>query len=348
MYIDIMKDLIIVEQQPIIKERIIDYNLFFNILETMLDNFYTSLDLKPKTIKDYKDSINYFIAWLEKNKGKPICKPTILDYKNYMKLNLKPKTVNLYLSGLRQFFNFLEELGYPNIMRNIKNVKVGQEFSKSPLSIEQFLLIDKNMQSEISELRKLYKDNKIKREKYLTLLRNYAIFNIAVRNLLREIEMYRADKTDIQVKQNKTILKIQSKGSDSKSDFTILTDVTLKILNEYLKIRRNDSFPALFISVSSNCYGTRLSTRSISKILKSIFKEYGEIDTPLITGHSTRHTGATFLHLAKVDMKDIQEVARHKDISTTAIYTHTIDRLVNPTEFRLEDFINQERMKVGQ
>ena len=126
-----MGELITVNNELTLKDRTIDYNLFQMILNKMLDDFYKSLDLKPKTIADYNDCINYFITWLNENKGKPICKATIKEYKAYMMLNLKPKTVNLYLSGLRQFFNFLEELGYPNVMKNIKNVKVLMIYQKT-------------------------------------------------------------------------------------------------------------------------------------------------------------------------------------------------------------------------
>lgn len=333
---------------PIIQPREIEYTLFLNELNNLLNEYYTTLDLKKKTIKAYKDSISSFVEWLKQNKDKPICKKTLLEYKEYMNINYKPKTVNLYLSGLRQFFNFLEELGYPNVMKNIKNVKVGKGFTKSPLEVDQFITIEDNMLKQIEVLEQQYKRNEIKKEKYLILLRNYAIFKLSVMDLLREIEMNRSDKTDIRTMQGQVILDIQGKGQDSKNNFVVLADETLKAINKYLSVRGKDDHKPLFISISSNCYGVRLSTRSLSKILKNIFKEYGNIDTPLITGHSTRHTGATFLHLAKVDMRDIQEVARHQDINTTAIYVDTVNRLVAPVEYTLQDFINQERLRVEQ
>ena len=339
---------ITLSNNSIIQQRQIEYNLFINELNNLLNEYYLSLDLHKKTIKSYKDSINAFTEWLKQNKDKPICKATMIEYKQYMINNHKPKTVNLYLSGLRQFFNFLEELGYPNVMKNIKNVKVGNGFTKSSLTLNEFIAIEDNMLNDIDILETQYKKKEIKKDKYLKILRNYAIFKVGVMNLLREIEMNRADKTDISNLQGKQVLYIQGKGQDSKNDFVVLADDTQKVINKYLSIRGKDDFKPLFISLSSNCYGERLSTTSLSKLLKKIFKDYGNIDTPLITGHSTRHTGATLLHLAQVDMRDIQEVARHKDINTTAIYTHTIDRLIAPVEYKLQDFINNERLKVEQ
>lgn len=337
-----------ISNNVIIKPKEIEYTLFINELSNLLNEYYATLDLKEKTIKAYSDSINAFIEWLKKNENKPICKKTLLEYKSYMTINHKPKTINLYLSGLRQFFNFLEELGYPNVMKNIKNVKVGKGFTKSPLEVSQFITIENNMLKHIEELEQKYKSNEVKKEKYLLLLRNYAIFKLSVMDLLREIEMCRSDKADIRTMQGQVILDIQGKGQDSKNNFVVLADETLKSINKYLSIRGKDNHKPLFISISSNCYGVRLSTRSLSKILKNIFKEYGNIDTPFITGHSTRHTGATFLHLAKVDMREIQEVARHQDINTTAIYVNTVNRLIDPVEYTLQNFINQERLKVEQ
>ncbi len=337
---------IIVTNNSIIKPREIEYTVFVNELNNLLNEYYATLDLKKKTIKAYKDSINAFVIWLKNNKDKPICKQTLIEYKEYMIINYKPKTVNLYLSGLRQFFNFLEELGYPNVMKNIKNVKVGKGFTKSSLELNQFIIIENNMLKKIEVLEQKYKKKEIKKEKYLLILRNYAIFKLAVMDLLREIEISKADKVDIRAMQNRIILDIEGKGQDSKNDFVVLADDTIKAINKYLNVRGKDEFKPLYISISSNCYGGRLSTRSLSKILKNIFKEYGNIDTPRITGHSTRHTGATFLHLAKVDMRDIQEVARHQNISTTAIYVDTVNRLIEPAEYKLQDFINKERARL--
>lgn len=330
-----------------LKEKSINYDYFLSVIDSLLNEYYHNLDLKDKTIKSYNDSIKCFMEWLKTNQ-QPICKSTMLDFKKYLSNNLKPRTINLYLSGLRQFFNFLEELGLPNVMKNIKNITVGEGHSKNALTIEQFITIDNNMQQEIKELKEQYINNQIKKEKYLLILRDYAIFNISVRNLLREIELNRADKMDIQNKQNQNILMIQGKGHDSKDDFTVLTDDTYKILDDYLKVRGKDNYSALFISISSNCYGTRLSTRSLSKVLKNIFKKYGNIDSPLITGHSTRHTGATFSYKEEKDILKTKELARHKNIQTTAIYTHLEDRLQNPTENIIQNYIRKERLRLEQ
>ena len=106
-------------------ERYIECTKFLNYTRPLLREFYDSLDLSKRTISNYEDGIEYFLNWLSKEEDKKVNKKKLIEFKQYMTINLKPRTTNLYLSSLRQFFNFLEELGVPNFMRNIKNVKVG-------------------------------------------------------------------------------------------------------------------------------------------------------------------------------------------------------------------------------
>ena len=267
-------------------ERYIECTKFLNYTRPLLREFYDSLDLSKRTISNYEDGIEYFLNWLSKEEDKKVNKKKLIEFKQYMTINLKPRTTNLYLSSLRQFFNFLEELGVPNFMRNIKNVKVGDEDFK----IEEAML-------QAREEKKLQYENKeISKKDYVLICRDLAIYLFAVNNALREIEMSRADKTDFRERQGKITFKVQGKGEHSKNKTMIVSEDTFKPIQYYLKVRENDKYEALFISLSNNSYGKRLSTKSIRAILKNIFKVYGGISSDFITGHSTRHTGATFTY----------------------------------------------------
>lgn len=69
-----------------------------------------------------------------------------------------------------------------------------------------------------------------------------------------------------------------------------------------------------------------MTTRSISRIAKKLMGEAG-IDSPRITAHSLRHTAVTFALLGGASVQDVQQMARHADISTTMIYAHNLDRM---------------------
>lgn len=301
------------------------------IIEKELEKFFDLSDYRGETPRTYTTGINCFINWLKENNIEFVGKDTILEYKKYLKMNFKPRTINTYLSGLRCLFRYLNENGIVNIMNNIKNVKLQKGFAKLPISLEKYIEIDETLKAE---------------RKDEASYRDYALWTLAVHCMLREVEMTRSNKSDIIQIGTQYILKIQGKGYDSKDDMAILEEDTLIAILDYLKVRGNDGFEALFTSVASNHRGNRLTTRSVSRIFKNILVRFG-LDSELYTGHSTRHTGATFLSKSGADIRNIQEVLRHKDINTTTIYTHTEDRLKNPMEKILQEYIREGKKKYG-
>lgn len=318
-----MKEIEILQSNYITSSRI--------VIEKELEGFFKLEDFRGETPRTYTTGINYFINWIKENNIEFVSKSTIIEYKKYLKKNCKPRTVNTYLSGLRCLFRYLSDKGVVNIMNNVKNVKLQKGFAKLPIPLEKYIEIEESL-----------KENRHDEASY----RDYALFVLAVNCMLREIEMARSNKNDIVQIGTQYILKIQGKGYDSKDDMAVLEEDTLQAILDYLKVRGHDEYEALFTSVATNCKGNRLTTRSISRIFKSILVKHG-LDSELYTGHSTRHTGATFLSKSGADIRNIQEVLRHKDINTTTIYTHTEDRLNNPMEKVLQEYIREGRRLYG-
>lgn len=301
------------------------------VIKKELSGFFKLLDYRGETPRTYINGINSFINWLDENKKEFIDKATIIEYKNFLKATLKPRTINTYLSALRCLFNYLSEFGIPNLMNNIKNVKLNKGFAKLPITLEKYLEIETTLKAERHDE---------------ASYRDYAIWVLAVNCMLREIEMSRADKCDIIQIGTQYILKIQGKGYDSKEDKAVLEEDTLQAIIDYLKVRGKDNYKALFTSVATNHKGNRLTTRSMSRIFKNILVRFG-LDSELYTGHSTRHTGATFLNKSGVKLQKIQEGMRHQSMDTTLIYTHDEDRLENPVERIMQEYIREGRKKYG-
>lgn len=314
----------------IIKPSTID-NSKINI-EKELENFFKIEDYRGETPRTYKTGINNFLQWIKENQIEMIGKDTILEYKNHIKSTLKPRTANTYLSGLRCLFRYLSDKGIVNIMNNVKNVKIQKGYTKLPLTLLQYIEIEKTL-----------RENRHDEASY----RDYAMFVLAVNCMLREIEISRCDKKDIIQIGTQTILKIQGKGYDSKDDTAVLEEDTLKAISEYLEVRGQDNYEALFVSVASNHRGNRITTRSISRVFKNILVSFG-LNSELYSGHSTRHTGATFLSKQGAELIDIKEVLRHKSIETTMIYTHTENRLNNPLERLLQEYIREGKKIYGK
>jgi integrase/recombinase XerC len=102
-----------------------------------------------------------------------------------------------------------------------------------------------------------------------------------------------------------------------------------KAIRAYLKTRGNaGEKEPLFTSLSNNSKRKRLSTRSISGMVKNRLKEAG-YNSERLTAHSLRHTAVTLSLLAGKDITEVQQFARHANIATTMIYNHSLDKAKN-------------------
>jgi len=93
---------------------------------------------------------------------------------------------------------------------------------------------------------------------------------------------------------------------------------TRERLDLYISSRTDDN-PALFLSAR----GTRLSRQRVWEIVRDIFGEFG---IKGIGPHDLRHSFATHLLEAGYDIRTVQELLGHSDVSTTMIYTHVLNR----------------------
>jgi integrase/recombinase XerC/integrase/recombinase XerD len=159
---------------------------------------------------------------------------------------------------------------------------------------------------------------------------------LLVRTGLRTIEAERANIEDVRQEGGEALLYIQGKGRDSKDAFVLLTEATLKPIREYVRARgKTAPTDPLFTSHSDRNNGERLTTRSISRIAKGALREAG-IDSDRLTAHSLRHTAVTLSLLGGASIQEAQSMARHKNINTTLIYAHNIDRISKAPERKID------------
>lgn len=157
---------------------------------------------------------------------------------------------------------------------------------------------------------------------------------------LRTIEVARAQVGDIRNKGNTIVLYVQGKGHTEKDSFVVLPETVQHAINDYLKARPEtltDESP-LFACTGNRATNKPLHVKSISRIVKGIFKENGLISERL-TAHSTRHTACTLALLSGASLQDVQQMARHQNINTTLIYSHNINRLANNAESKIADLL---------
>lgn len=292
------------ERVEIIKQ---DANI---ITAGMFEDFVRFLDVRPASLRTYRSALRYFGEWL-KNEG--ITRPGREDlhrYKQHLTETHGAAATQLYITVVRLFFAYCEQEGlYQDIARHLKGVQVTKGHKKDYFAAEQLREILEEIRT--TSLRG-------KRDKALLLL--------IVSGGLRTIEASRANIEDLRARRGNTVLYIQGKGREEKQDYIKIAPEVNKALRDYLKARgaRSDKEP-LFISLSGNSYGQRLTTRSISAICKDRFVKAG-YNSSRLTAHSLRHTAVTLSLLNGVDVREVQQFARHSNIATTLIYAHDIDR----------------------
>ena len=162
--------------------------------------------------------------------------------------------------------------------------------------------------------------------------RDYAIFSLMVTGGLRDIEVHRANIEDLRTLGDSTVLYLQGKGREERAEYVKVPPQVEKAIRASLADREDtDGKLPLFISLSNNSFGDRISTRSISGLVKTSLRSAG-YDSDRLTAHSLRHTAVTLSLLGGNSLQEVQQFARHANISTTQIYAHNLDRASNKCE----------------
>ena len=283
------------------------------INEGLLDSFTRYLDASPQSVQTYSRAVKQFLAYLSLN---GITRPTredVLAYREELKATHKPSTVQNYVIAIRLFFQWTETAGlYPNIAQHVKGARIDRAHKRDYLTSSQLksvlACIDRNTEQG---------------------RRDYAIVALMITGGLRDIEVHRADVADLRVLGDNTVLYLQGKGRDERTDYVIVPAETEQAIRATLADRDEiKGSQPLFISLSNNSRGQRISTRSVSGTVKSALRRAG-FDSDRLSAHSLRHSAVTLSILGGNSIQDVQQFARHSDISTTMIYFHEQDRLQN-------------------
>lgn len=284
-----------------------------------LQEFAEYIDARPKTIETYSRALKQFFAYLLEHTITQPARADILNYRAHLSATCKPATVNAYLIAVKRFFQWTNAQGiYENIAANVKGPKIGKKtHKKDALTSRQTKDVMKHMNADT-----------------IAEKRDYAIFALMVTTGLRTIEVSRADIEDMRTAGDETVLYIQGKGHDEKSEYVKIAEPVEKAIRAYLTARGSSPAEPLFTSTSNNSKGARMTTRSISGIIKQALVNAG-YDSDRMTAHSLRHTAATLNLLNGATLEETQQLLRHADINTTLIYAHHISRSQNRSEQRI-------------
>ncbi len=275
--------------------------------EVQVDKFLfflkVELNYSELTIKSYQLDLTDFFGYIESKKINYLT-ITNHDVRGYLKYldscNLKNSTISRRISTLRTFYNYLvdENIVENNVFHNVKNPKLEKKLPN---------YLNYNEMEELLESIDISTTEGL--EKRLLIEMFYSTG-------CRVSEMINVKISDIDF-TNKTI-RIMGKGS--KERIVYFGDYASKYLDNYLSKVKCDKY--LF----TNKKGEKLTINEVEQIVKDIMKHIS-IKTH-VTPHTLRHTFATHLLNNGADIKTVQELLGHANLSTTGIYTHvSSDRL---------------------
>ena len=250
---------------------------------------------------------------------------TINAYKKDLSIFLKfsNNKINVDYNFLRTYLQFLYNKKYSNksISRNISSLKSFYKYlvkfdiiKDNPCLFINFPKTEKKLPNFINynDLEALFKVP----DKNDTLgLRNLLILELLYSCGMRVSELVNIKLSDIDFNNN----RIYILGKGKKERYVLYGKVCSNLLNEYLinsrpVLNKNSEYLLL------NKFGNKITDRSISMIIDDIVKK--SCLKLNISPHTLRHTFATHLLNEGADLKIVQELLGHENISTTGIYTH--------------------------
>lgn len=265
--------------------------------------------LDAKTLKAYKIDLRQFSEYLEEVSITSLSTEMLEDYLSKLHQIYKPRTVKRKIASIKAFFHYLE---YKKIINFNPIDKIYLKF-REPLLLPKVIPLH-TVEILLSTVYKNYYSARTEYQKK-NLLRDVTVLELLFATGMRISELcsLKPDNVDL---ENETVL-IYGKGAKERR-IQIGNPSVLCILKEYQTIFAEEivKCESFFI----NHVGRALLDQSVRRMINK-YTELASVELH-ITPHMFRHTFATSLLEADVDIRYIQEMLGHSSISVTQIYTH--------------------------
>ena len=296
-------------------------------ISELVADFLESLEIEKgrstKTVENYGLYLARFIDLITEDfEGQEMIKPSDITPEvlrrfrlklnrfsdNQNKERLSALTQSYHLIALRGFFKYLAKRGIKSLDPSLIDLP---RAAKKQVTFLHF-----------DEIERLLAEIPLNTE---SGLRDRAIIELLFSGGLRVSELCGLNRDSINLERREFM--VRGKG---KKDRPIFIDKsTAECIEEYLNMR-TDTLPALFLNNSANQQipstsgdFRRLTPRSIERIVQKYTRLAGI--TKHVTPHTMRHSFATDLLMNGADIRSVQSLLGHANISTTQIYTHITD-----------------------
>jgi integrase/recombinase XerD len=281
-----------------------------------IDGFFEMLiaekGCSKSTISSYITDLKHFANFITKKKktSLKVDEDDIVEYTRILRNIYSINSYNRKIVVIRQYYKFLlsEKLLNKNPTKNITTAKKVKLLPKilEVEEIEQLINVSKNFTTSNYEN-----------------IRANLIINLLFKSGIRVSELIYIKNDDI--KKHQTFLYLSILGKGNKERIVPISEDTKILIDQYVEIK-NSKFPKLketansYLFISQNL-NKNLTRQRVGQILKQLALKAG-ISPEKVSPHKLRHSFATFLLRNGMNLKYIQDLLGHKDISTTEIYTH--------------------------
>ncbi|MGE5197674.1 MAG: tyrosine recombinase XerC [Deltaproteobacteria bacterium] len=280
-------------------------------MERHIQKFIRYLEIEknysPHTILNYKLDLKDFHAFLGETAIESVDYLTLRKYLASLKeKQLQTKSVARKLSTLRSFFKFLTREGF---------------LKSNPILVLSSPKLEKHLPQVLTEeeTRRLIEAAAPKGPKDEKGLRDRAILETFYSTGIRISELVNLNAPDIDFISG--IIKVMGKGR--KERIVPIGEYAIRALRDYIGNRKKQS-EVVFLNKS----GKRITDRGVRGIIEKYIK-LASIKQG-VSPHTLRHSFATHLLDRGADLRSVQELLGHANLSTTQIYTHlTTERLKN-------------------
>ena len=263
--------------------------------------------LSDHTKKSYENDLMIYKDYLNKKGIYNVINIKSDDIKSFLKERSKEETTTIAhnLTVIKNFHTYLlkENLVKTNVSEFIDRPKLKKALPKT-LSVDDVdRLLDIKLETPFD-------------------YRNKAMLELMYGSGLRVSELVNLEVNDIDI--TNCLIRVLGKGNKERE--IPIGEYALYYLKEYLNIRNSLLKDKVCNRLFLNNHGLGMSRQGFFKNLKILLKEKGL--NPNVSPHTLRHSFATHLINRGADLRSIQEMLGHSDISTTKIYTRVSDEQV--------------------
>ena len=315
-----------------------------DFLKDFKDNIGLEKNSSYNTLAAYSADVRGFIKYLrEETPVDSIEDVTEFEIKGYLSKiygNLKKTSLARKIESIKSYFNFLEKKHIikqnPAFLLDLPKTEKKLPFFLTAKEAD-FLLnnyLDLKLKKDKLEAIKGYALNahiSASREareasKYFEALRNDLILEFLYGSGLRVSELVSVKISDIEIEKESRYVKIFGKGS--KHRIVPLTDITAKKIKAWMHYLSAIGLTPKEGYIIINKKGMHLNRRTVHRIVKESMLITGQFKN--ISPHGLRHSFATNLLDNGADLRSIQDMLGHSNLSTTEKYTHlSIKKLID-------------------